>query len=189
MHTLRARSLLCWVTAFVFTSSSFHVRALPMVGVNLAGAEFDHGTFWPTSQEVEYFFGKGMNTIRVPFRWERLQPTLGGGFDASQIAGLDGIVAEITSRGGWAILDPHNYARYNGQLIGSAAVTNDDFADLWTRLATRYGPNERVVFGLMNEPHSMPTEQWLSAANAAIAAIRAAGADNLVLVPGNAGGA
>lgn len=32
----------------------------------------------------------------------------------------------------------------------------------------------------------MPTEQWLAAANAAIAAIRGAGASNLVLVPGNA---
>jgi hypothetical protein len=31
----------------------------------------------------------------------------------------------------------------------------------------------------------MPTEQWLSAANAAISAIRAAGATNLILVPGN----
>ena len=31
----------------------------------------------------------------------------------------------------------------------------------------------------------MPTEQWASAANAAIAAIRTAGANNLILVPGN----
>lgn len=37
----------------------------------------------------------------------------------------------------------------------------------------------------MNEPHDMTTEGWLDAANAAIAAIRDAGADNLVLVPGN----
>ena len=34
-------------------------------------------------------------------------------------------------------------------------------------------------------PHDMPTEQWLGAANAAIAAIRKAGAHNLILVPGN----
>jgi endoglucanase len=42
------------------------------------------------------------------------------------------------------------------------------------------------VFGLMNEPHGLPTEQWLSAANAAIAAIRDVGATQLILVPGNA---
>jgi endoglucanase len=38
----------------------------------------------------------------------------------------------------------------------------------------------------MNEPHSMPTETWRDAANAAILGIRAAGATNLILVPGNA---
>ena len=37
----------------------------------------------------------------------------------------------------------------------------------------------------MNEPNTMPTEQWVGAANAAISAIRTAGATNLVLVPGN----
>jgi endoglucanase len=37
----------------------------------------------------------------------------------------------------------------------------------------------------MNEPNEMPTEQWLAAANAAIAAIRRTGATNLILVPGN----
>lgn len=38
----------------------------------------------------------------------------------------------------------------------------------------------------MNEPHDMLTEVWLSAANAAIVAIRAEGANNWVFVPGNA---
>jgi endoglucanase len=38
----------------------------------------------------------------------------------------------------------------------------------------------------MNEPHDMPTEAWVDDANASLAAIRAAGATNLVLVPGNA---
>lgn len=38
----------------------------------------------------------------------------------------------------------------------------------------------------MNEPNDMPTETWLSAANAAIAAIRNADAQNWILVPGNA---
>ncbi len=46
--------------------------------------------------------------------------------------------------------------------------------------------NPKMLFGLMNEPHGMPTEQWLGAANAAIQSIRAAGAPQLILVPGNA---
>ena len=37
----------------------------------------------------------------------------------------------------------------------------------------------------MNEPNTMLTETWLSDANAGIAGIRAAGANQLILVPGN----
>jgi endoglucanase len=43
-----------------------------------------------------------------------------------------------------------------------------------------------VIFGLVNEPHTMATEAWRDAAQAAIDAIRFAGATNLILVPGNA---
>jgi endoglucanase len=92
----------------------------------------------------------------------------------------------MTGKGAWVILDLHNFARYNDQLVGSTAVPNSAFADVWSRLASHYSSNGRVIFGLVNEPHDMPTEQWRDAANAAIAAIRAAGAHNLILVPGNA---
>jgi endoglucanase len=44
--------------------------------------------------------------------------------------------------------------------------------------------NPLVVFGLMNEPHDISVTAWLDAANAAIAAIRSAGATNFILVPG-----
>ena len=60
-------------------------------------------------------------------------------------------------------------------MIGSATVSNAAFADFWTRLANEYKDNDRVIFGLMNEPNTMPTEQWREAANAAIAAIRNTG--------------
>ncbi len=82
------------------------------------------------------------------------------------------------------ILDPHNFARYGTSVVGvdfDVAL----FADLWRRLAGLFAANDRVSFGLMNEPHDLPTETWLTAANAALAAIRQAGAGNLVLVPGN----
>jgi endoglucanase len=86
----------------------------------------------------------------------------------------------------YVLLDPHNYARYNGNLIGSSQVPNSAFADFWSRLADAYKGNAFVIFGLMNEPNTMPTEQWVSAANAAAAAIRDTGATNLIMVPGNA---
>jgi endoglucanase len=79
----------------------------------------------------------------------------------------------------------HNGASYSGSIIGATALPTDALGDLWRKLAARYAGNQQVIFGLMNEPNSLRTETWLEAANIAIAQIRAAGAKNLILVPGN----
>lgn len=101
------------------------------------------------------------------------------------------------TKGAYAILDPHNYMRYNdpssqpysGSVIGNTtdpdAATTEQFAAFWGELARRFANNTRVIFGLMNEPHDMPTSLVLQNDQAAVTAIRAAGAANLVLVPGN----
>jgi endoglucanase len=83
------------------------------------------------------------------------------------------------------ILNPHNFARYHTDVIGSLAVPFTAFAEFWRRIAERCLARSNVIFGLVNEPHDMPTEQWFGAANAAIRAIRQTGASNLILVPGN----
>lgn len=164
-------------------------------GVNLAGAEFGHDTLpgvhgtnyvYPSKEEVDYFLDRGLNTIRLPFLWERLQPRLSSAFAAAELRRLDDLVKHVTGRGGYIVLDVHNYARYRNMVVGSPRLPVKHFQDFWKRLAGRYRSNGRVIIGLMNEPHDMPTEQWLKAANAAVAAIRGAGARNLVLVPGNA---
>ncbi|MEY4561557.1 MAG: endoglucanase precursor (endo,4-beta-glucanase)(cellulase) protein, partial [Pseudomonadota bacterium] len=164
-------------------------------GVSLAGAEFGpqqlpgtHGTdyIYPSVASVSYFKAKGMNTVRLPFLWERLQPSLNQPFDAAELSRLSGFVRQVTATGVTVVLDPHNYARYRGNLVGSGAVPVSAFADFWRRLALEFKSDSKVVFGLMNEPHDMPTEQWLLGANAAIAAIRNAGATNVLTVPGNA---
>ncbi|MEP7102363.1 MAG: glycoside hydrolase family 5 protein [Burkholderiales bacterium] len=164
-------------------------------GVSLAGAEFGPGNLpgtyntdytYPSAASVGYFKAKGMNTVRLPFLWERLQPSLNQAFDATELARLTSFVQQVTASGVSVVLDPHNYARYRGNLIGSAQVPNAAFADFWSRLATQFKGNDKVLFGLMNEPHDMPTEQWLAGANAALTAIRSAGAGNVVTVPGNA---
>ena len=162
-------------------------------GVNLAGAEFGkaRGVFgkdytYPSAETIAYFAGKGFNAVRLPFRWEHLQPRLGRGFDKAERRRLAGTVKALRAAGMTVILDPHNYAAYDGRQIGTDAVPDSAFSDFWRRLAEDYRTDAGVQFGLMNEPHDMPAGQWLSAANAAIAAIRGTGAQNLVLVPGTA---
>ncbi len=163
-------------------------------GVNLAGAEFGDnslpGTYnvdytYPTNAEVDYFMGKGMNIFRLPFRWERLQHQQLDKFDADEVARINDFVSYATNKGAMVLLDPHNYARYYGSVIGQD-VHVSAFADFWSKLASLYKSNSRVIFGLMNEPRDMPTEIWRDDANTAIQAIRNTGATNLIFVPGNA---
>ncbi|WP_315924477.1 glycoside hydrolase family 5 protein [Mesorhizobium sp. SP-1A] len=160
-------------------------------GVNLSGAEFGKagGIYgkdytYPSDRTVAYFAKKGFNTVRLPFLWERLQPRLGEAFDKAEAARLADAVSRLRAAGLHVVLDPHNYARYRDAVLGSDDLPDAAFADLWGRLAVLYGKDAAVAFGLMNEPHDLDVRQWLSSANAAIAAIRKAGARNLVLVPG-----
>jgi endoglucanase len=181
------------VAGAISAAPAGQVQPVQYAGVNLAGADFGWtlpGTYgvdyiYPTRAEVDYFAGKGMNTIRLPFMWERLQRSQMSDLDATELARLDEIVNYATGRGMHVVLDPHNYSRYYGRLVGSE-VPATALADFWGRLAARYKNNPRVIFGLMNEPREMPTEQWRDNANAAIQAIRATGAINLITVPGNA---
>ena len=191
---IRASSLPSIVLVAVLMGHAVSASAQEFVGVNLSGAEFGEsqlpGSYgsnyiYPTPAEIDYYLDQGMNVFRIPFRWERLQRSLSAAFDGTESARLQNVVAYATGQGAYVILDPHNYARYYGALVGQRLGAERRFANFWSRLAAQYKSNPRVIFGLMNEPHGMPTEQWVAAANAAIAAIRAAGAQNLILVPGN----
>lgn len=163
-------------------------------GINISGAEFGAtgGKFgkdyiWPSTETLDYFASKGFNTVRLPFRWEHLQPKLMGEFDEAELSRLMDTVELIRARGMVTILNPHNYARYRDKVVGTKAVPNAALADFWTRLAKLYANDDKVVFGLMNEPNTMPVAQWVDAANAATEAIRSESrANNLILVPGTA---
>ena len=168
---------------------------LKYAGVNLSGAEFNSSKkpgklfkdyTYPADTDYSYFASKGMNIVRLPFLWERLQPTAKGEFDPAQLALLKKAVAQAKANRMHLILDPHNYAKFNGERIGTGGATPEVFADLWRRLATEFKNDDTVIFGLMNEPNAISATDWAQAAQAAIDAIRKAGANNLVLVPGTA---
>lgn len=176
-----------------------------LTGVNLAGAAFGverivkggargkHGTdyvypvepFAPGYRSPGYFVANGMNVFRLSFLWERLQPKLGQPLDAAESTRLVDATDQLLKLGAWVVLDLHNYARYENSLIGSDTVHIADFADVWSRIAALFKGKDHVIFGLMNEPHDVDTDTWVDAANAAVSAIRKAGAENVILVPGN----
>lgn len=122
-----------------------------------------------------------------------MQPELGKQFDPNELNRIIPLVDYITHQGGKAILDPHNYAKYNRDPLSNPTQWSY-FQDFWSRLASvpSFKNNPNVIFALMNEPipkskyaEGVTTEEWLSAANAGIAGIRSSGANNLILVPGN----
>ena len=175
------------------------VATLPLTGVNLAGAEF--GTipgkrsidyFYPSPENIDYYADLGFNVIRLPFRWERVEPILGEPFRPSEVKLLTDCVSYATNKKMAVVLDPHNYAARRivddhwkaDHLIGTPQVPIKAFSTFWGQLAKLFKANDRVIFGLMNEPAGIDGEIWLTAANEAIASIRSSGARNLILVPG-----
>jgi endoglucanase len=165
----------------------------PLTGLNIAGGEFGHpgGRYgfdyiYPSQTELAFVAAHGFSVIRLPFQWERLQPHIDGLLDGEELRRLQDVVLQAKADGLSVILDPHNYARYFDQTIGSPQVPIASFAQFWHELAVTFRGDPHVIFGLMNEPHDMPTETWAAAAAAAIIAIRGTGAENLILVPGNA---
>src|SRR5262245_61066273 len=165
-----------------------------LLGVNLAGAEFGSnvpGVFgtdytYPTHAEIDYYASKGLGVIRLPFLWERMQHAEFGALDATELGRLTDVVNYATGKGLKIEIEPHDYGYGFGALIGSAQTPNSAFADFWSKLAQHFEANANVIFGLMNEPHDQSATAWLGSANAAIAAIRSAGAvSQEILVPGS----
>jgi len=181
------------VNASVSTAPLSHV--LEYTGVNISGGEWGYiktrenpvygqHYMYPSDAEIAYFVDMGMNVIRLPFTWEIIQPSPMEAFQPSDVERLSDAVARIVARGAVAILDPHNYACYRGKPLGTPDAPTEWFADFWRRLAMLFANNPLVWFGLVNEPHIQSATDWLSTANAAVAAIRSTGAANLILAPG-----
>jgi endoglucanase len=167
-------------------------------GINLAGAEFNDdkipGVYgrdyiYPPEQHIDYYKSRGFDVVRLPFRWERLQPTLFGDLEAIELGRIKSFLAAAQVRDMKVILSPHNYGRYSidGKfaLIGSGQVPIDAFADFWRRLTTEFAGDATVyAVSLMNEPHDSGG-LWKSVAQAGLEAIRRIDRQRLVLAPGD----
>ncbi|RAL11341.1 glycoside hydrolase family 5 protein [Aspergillus homomorphus CBS 101889] len=151
------------------------------IGSNESGAEF--GTAIPGTWGVDYIFpdtsaiatliSKGMNIFRVQFMMERLVPnSMTGSYDEDYLKNLTTVVNSITAAGIHAIIDPHNYGRYNSEIISSTA----DFQTFWKNLAGQFKDNNLVIFDTNNEYNTMDQTLVLNLNQAAIDGIRAAGA-------------
>ncbi len=183
-------------------------RAQYLRGVNLCGAEFGQahlpGVFntdytYNSEASFRYFAAKNLGLIRLPVRWERLQPVLGGPLDAQNLALLKQDIAWAAAHGALVSIDIHNYGRYgieeNGQLniyiidnvySNVTKVSRNDLADFWVKISNEF-QNEPAVYSydLMNEPHDMGTANWKAISQTVLSAIRANGDGKLIMIPGD----
>lgn len=179
----------------------------PARGVNLAGPEFgDAGPSaplnprpgvagqqyaYPVQGSWQFLAAQGVKLVRLPVRWERLQPTLNAALDTAEVARLAQALAWAAAAGVSVLIDQHNYARYTmpdgtirdlGQSNPVGGTMTDAFVDFWSRMATRFkGTAGLWGYGLTNEPHDLTViagktqgyETWQVASSAATEAIRA----------------
>ncbi|KAI0371240.1 endoglucanase [Pilatotrama ljubarskyi] len=183
-----------------------NVGKLRFTGVNIAGFDFGCSTdgtcsasgAWPpltqyygmdgAGQMKHFVENDGFNVFRLPVGWQFLtNGAANGDIDEDNFAEYDALVQACLDAGASCIVDVHNYARFNGKIIGQGGPTNDQFAELWSSLAAKYANNDKIIFGVMNEPHDVPDiNLWTESVQAAVTAIRKAGATSqLILLPGN----
>ncbi|KAJ7484854.1 carbohydrate-binding module family 1 protein/Glycoside hydrolase family 5 protein, partial [Mycena galericulata] len=175
---------------------------LQFAGVNIAGFDFGCDTTGTCTagqtdsplgnngqgQMTHFVNDDGYNVFRLPVGWQfLLNWVLGGPIDQSNMAEYDELVQACLGTGAYCLIDIHNYARWNGGIIGQGGPTNAQFAQTWSEIATMYKDTEKVIFGVMNEPHDIPNiETWAGSVQAAVTAIRNAGATSqMILLPGN----
>jgi endoglucanase len=155
-------------------------------GVNISGLEMNPGTLpgtantdyaVPTSDELAYYQGKGVNIIRLPILWERLQPGVLSGnsrLNEPYLALIKQVIGAANQLGMRVIVDLHNYGQYVGNKIGNGVLTSSQFANLWYQLAGVLTNVAGVAgYDIMNEPNGMPSAAaWPYAAQNAVSAIR-----------------
>ncbi len=193
LHALRTLALVMLVALSGFAAAQ-QPSGIPLAGVNMAGAEFGYqklpgkfGTdyFYPEKRHFAYYRDKNIRLIRFPFRWERVQHSLGARLDHQEIRRLKKALDLAAMHEQRVIVDMHNYARYHGELIGTPAVPYEAFADVWRKLASELKGHPALYgYDIMNEPHSTQG-LWPGAAQAAVDAIRKVDPHTLIFIEGD----
>ncbi len=171
----------------VVNAQSGVIKGINFPGPAIAGHVYpgtiNQNYHFPSAADVKTYAEFGFEMIRLAITWERLQPELGQPFDADYLRRIHDFVSEASKYNLRVVIDVHNYGKYKGQLIGTEAVTNEDFEKLWYQLAAEFRHDQHVLFGLMNEPNKQDAITWSAIAQDAVTAIREANATQVILVP------
>jgi len=162
----------------------------------------DQNYHYDSAATYQYLASRGIQLVRLPFRWERVQRTPFGPLDVAEMARLKQTVRDAATAGIKVVIDMHNYGGYYlydaaagkgvRRVIGSKELPVAAFTDVWTKLA-RYFSGEASVHGyaLMNEPIGLPkvgattpAKLWEKITQQTVTAIRAQADRRFISVPG-----
>ncbi|KAL6884764.1 glycoside hydrolase family 5 protein [Trichoderma evansii] len=128
----------------------------------------------------------GLNVFRISATWQFVtNNTVDGPLDELNWGSYNKVIDACLETGAWCMIDMHNFARYNGGIIGQGGVDDSVFVNLWVQIAKYYEKNDKIIFGLMNEPHDIDINIWAQTCQKVVTAIRNAGATSqMILLPG-----
>jgi endoglucanase len=178
--------LLAPLFLFLFSKNSFSQNNPFNIGIVLCGAEFGEKNLpgqlntdyiYPTKDEINYFALKGFKSITLPFKWERVQRSIGSPLDSLELQNMRQFVRTCDSAHIKVILTLQNFAVYysnaNNYLIGSHNLSYDSYGDFWKKMATAFADCPNIYgYDIMNEPRNIFSRHWRKAAQAAINGIR-----------------
>lgn len=193
MSVIPLRVMLTLMCITLATNSFANCMANKFRGVNFAGAEFNSDRIpgelhvdytYPKVSELQFSADKGANIVRLPLRWERLQPILNRELNKKELALVKQTVSNANAAGLCVLLDIHNYAEYRGKKLGTPDVPTGAFLDFWIRLAAEFDDPSTTIFGLMNEPANISIKKWSYIAQATVTKLRSRNVKNIIFVAG-----
>jgi len=180
-------------TPAIDASSAFSNR-----NVGILGQTYQYDS----AATYEFLARRGIQLVRLPFRWERIQRTPFGTLDVAEMARLEATVHAAADAGVKVVLDMHNFGGYYlhddatgkgvRRAIGSRELPVAAFVDVWAKLVRHFAGDPAVHgYALMNEPIGLPhvgrvtpAKLWESASQKVLTAIRAEGDRRFVSVGG-----
>jgi hypothetical protein len=120
----------------------------------------------PTLAGLQNLKARGLNVVRLPFLWERIQGTLNGPLETAYLGYLLQAMRDAHTAGLKVIIDMHNYAAYTtagipARLGSNSGPTIAQYQDVWTKLSTAIQADADAkaalyAYDIMNEPFGMP---------------------------------
>lgn len=169
-------------------------KNIDLIGLNVGGAAFSSGHlpgkyntnyFFPSANYLQKWKEQGIETVRFPILWERLQSELNGDLEEPYAKLIDTFLDQAAQHDMRVILDIHNYGRYRKKIIGTPEVPISAYGDFLGRVAQRWKDHDGLyAYDIMNEPHGAD-KYWPTAAQAGIDAIRQHDTHCPLLIEGN----